>query len=74
MKKLLLILCLIILVGCNENLNNEQQDRIPVKENDVYYDVLTFDGCQYIYYKKQMVRGQTLAHKGNCNNPIHICK
>lgn len=43
---------------------------VPVKE----YDVYIIDGCEYIGVHRGPFEGEKvlgLAHKGNCNNPIH---
>lgn len=46
-----------------------------VKHDDV--EILVIDKCQYIVYKE--VEGSNraygyMAHKGNCNNPVHCYK
>ena len=43
-----------------------------IKQGDV--EILTIDGCQYIVYKEAEGANHAygyMAHKGNCNNPIH---
>ena len=36
--------------------------------------IITFDDCEYLIYKEEHDANETMgfmAHKGNCNNPIH---
>lgn len=38
------------------------------------YEILVVDGCQYILYienRRTTREYRYIAHKGNCNNPIH---
>ena len=40
------------------------------------FEMITFEGCEYLIYKEQPSNNKTMgfmAHKGNCINPIH-CK
>ena len=65
MKKYIGILVIafgILLTGCDDN---------PVKsaEDGTEYKIETIDGCQYVY--RSGGNQGYMAHKGNCNNPIH---
>ncbi len=64
--KSLFILCLVICFSsCGERTK-------ATKLNTEYssYDLIELDGCEYYRAK----HGKQLAHKGNCNNPIHNCR
>lgn len=62
--------------GCTEDSQSRSNPGIVYLEesgvSSVYteYDVLRIDGCQYI---QTTYRHDQLAHKGNCDNPIHVC-
>lgn len=70
-----LILLTTILIGCNKNegfvgwYNAINHDGL-IKD----HRVITIDNCQYIMYDAGSGYSGNgfLAHKGNCNNPIHI--
>ncbi|WP_207509457.1 hypothetical protein [Telluribacter humicola] len=46
-----------------------------LRNNDVNigrYDIAVIDGCQYIVLgRKDNTESKSIAHKGDCNNPIH---
>ena len=56
MKKLLILLAICLLVGCNEFFE--------------YHTSVIFviEGCEYITVKGLY----GFCHKGNCSNPIHV--
>ena len=70
-----------ILTGCEETVQKDEDTPLEHKAEEIIHsilkgdvEVLVIDGCQYIVYKE--VEGTNLAygfmaHKGNCNNPIH---
>jgi hypothetical protein len=71
--KLIVVLFIIfVLTGCMKNIEQRRQsitydnliEELPVQ----YYYVFRIDGCQYIWLSQH---GE-FAHKGNCDNPIHI--
>jgi hypothetical protein len=68
MKKfLLIILSLIILVSCEDNLPKSSQPTVLSDVKSV--EVMVYDSCEYV-----VVGHGTRAwgsHKGNCKNPIH---
>jgi hypothetical protein len=66
--------CIWLMTGCETTEHKPRQ--ISVTEintevtKDLHFNIYKIDGCEYIggtYYK-----GFYLAHKGNCQNPIHI--
>lgn len=60
------IIVIMLLLSCNS------PDKKEVKtENKMEYIVFEIEGCEYIWYKIYSQYGQTMAHKGNCKNPIH---
>ena len=77
MKKLLLILFVVTLFGCDDNeglLGGHNETNVDGLVKD--YKTVEIEGCDYILY--DVVKGYGLAgfmaHKGNCNNEIHKCK
>lgn len=58
MKKLIFILSVLFVVSCNQR------------------EVIVIEGCEYIEDQSYNGNGYTttLAHKGNCSNPIHQIK
>lgn len=68
MKKMLFIMCLVLLLsGCVKIPDEKTHDS---EQNSIY--VTRIGDCQYIKY---IVRGGFgYTHKGDCDNPIHIYK
>mgnify|MGYP001766125144 CR=1 FL=1 len=68
MKKMLFIMCLIlILSGC---MNIPKEGTVDSEKRVVY--ITKIGDCQYIKFS---VKGYwAYTHKGDCNNPIHIYK
>jgi hypothetical protein len=68
MKKfLLIILSLIILVSCEDNLPKSSRPTVLSDVKSV--EVMVYDNCEYV-----VVGHGTRAwgsHKGNCKNPMH---
>ena len=64
-------LIIILIISCNA-------DRSVIEENTVKSGfsegiaILNIDGCEYVWVKRGY--GAGLTHKGNCNNPEHVCK
>jgi len=81
MKKLLLIVVFFMtLVSCNNDNLGKNEERFAQGSNAVNvdniknnYDVIEIEGCEYIVYTEYHGYGGYgfMAHKGNCNNPIH---
>lgn len=66
MKTLYTLCVLLMLAGC------EPKDGDKT-ESERYYTI-TYEGCEYLrtgteHYSQEA----TMAHKGNCKNPIHQC-
>lgn len=64
----LVAVCIALLSGCSlsEGVDN---DLHPEKS----YRVVSIEGCEYIFVSRRPWQGNmSLAHKGNCKNPIHI--
>lgn len=60
-KILVLLIGTFMLMGCGSK-NYTAETLITLNGiNEIRYD-----GCQYIVF------GERMAHKGNCNNPIHV--
>ena len=84
MKKVLLILLVLCLIGCQskpaKEVTNDLQAQsvitlLPTEEGHCKYMMLTYDvvydGCDYIITRPYNGNEITLTHKGNCRNPIH---
>ena len=56
---------LLFVIGCTNDGNYEE--RIEVDAN-IEYKLFRIDKCEYIWYKNYRHSGQTLTHKGNCDN------
>lgn len=77
-----IILTAIVLTGCNEFVHSERNDLLEseVEENGLAelendFEVILLDSCQYVLLKKQQGSNRGygyMAHKGNCDNPIHL--
>jgi hypothetical protein len=67
MKLLTLILSLIILVSCEDNLPKSSRPTVLSDFKDV--EVMIYDSCEYVVAGRG--KYQWGAHKGNCKNPIH---
>ncbi|WP_349352528.1 MULTISPECIES: hypothetical protein [unclassified Flagellimonas] len=40
-----------------------------------HFETIVFEGCEYLVYKEEPDSNSAfgfMAHKGNCNNPIHV--
>jgi hypothetical protein len=51
-----------------------EQEIKKIPENEL--TVILYEGCEYIIYKEDKDANSSfgfMAHKGNCNNPIHKC-
>ena len=68
---LLVTLILIMLSGCSKTLENFGKEVMTNKSENLLknYQILVIDSCQYIMGSSY--NEGYLAHKGNCNNPIH---
>lgn len=72
MKKLLIAVMLLTLVSCDETNLEAKEAKITgyfINANREPLDVITVDGCQYLY--GDWGSGSVLTHKGDCNNSIH---
>jgi hypothetical protein len=73
---------LLITIGCDRKKDQEEDSVIEQMTETALHnaqnkdaEVIVIDGCEYIIYsiKKDYNDGYGfMAHKGNCNNPIHI--
>lgn len=47
-----------------------------INEIDIHdLEIIVIDKCEYVFYKKSQNTNRGfgfMAHKGNCNNPIHF--
>lgn len=71
MKKLLLFIVFVFsLCSC---VNNDPTREIINIGNNIEYEIITIDGCEYIlgWDNNAYNGGYFLTHKGNCKNPIH---
>lgn len=74
MKKLILIFITIgLFTSCTINQKQPCNGDIPEPTLDGY-TVKRYDGCQYLEKTRTILdKGYGyLAHKGNCDNPIHL--
>lgn len=63
MKHTLLgLIAALFVVGCSSNKPNR------VEIDGGYYTTVQFDGCEYLVSTSD----KSIAHKGNCKNPIHL--
>ena len=74
-------ICALLVFGCEQQKQKKEDSSLEsktekilhsIKEDDL--EILTIDGCQYIVYKETIGANHSfgyMAHKGNCNNPIH---
>ncbi|HEV7348509.1 hypothetical protein [Telluribacter sp.] len=63
---LLMVLSTVFFSSCSRNVLRDSNASIGK------YDVANIDGCQYIVVESYRNKeGVAMAHKGNCNNPIH---
>lgn len=72
MKKLFIAVMLLTLASCYKpNVETKSTGHVinPAREP---LDVVTVDGCQYLY--GDWGSGTVLTHKGNCNNPSHALR
>jgi hypothetical protein len=70
MKRVILALALIGLVSCKETGKPEaKKETAHLTIDGRTVDIVTIDNCQYLWVYRY--KGAALAHKGNCNNPIH---
>jgi hypothetical protein len=69
-KNLISAMVLMVLASCEEpNVHPKSTKYIVGKGYGRELEVYEFEGCEYFYL--QYDRGASLAHKGNCKNPIH---
>jgi uncharacterized lipoprotein NlpE involved in copper resistance len=61
----LLALVLLGVLGCKKD-----YDIVSEKETQPRHKIIYIDNCQYI--TMGTTNSGFMAHKGNCNNPIHI--
>jgi len=82
MKKLICYSILLFLFSACESETQKSEDEEQeenteqlINEIDMHdLEILTIDNCEYIFYKKSPGTNKGfgfMAHKGNCNNPIH---
>jgi len=69
MKKLKYLLILPILLSCGENSIDGETTL------NKSHEIIVIDSCQYILYNSYAgnIGYGFFSHKGNCNNPIHVC-
>lgn len=67
MKKIISIFIVLTLLSCVE--------RSPVPTvysvDDQGFRIITIEGCEYLLQESISSTRGYMAHKGNCNNPIH---
>lgn len=63
MKKLLLVLMMLPVVGCDSPATNGKQEVYKVNQ----FDVAIIDGCEYIV-SYGYANCPSYSHKGNCKN------
>ena len=64
MKKILLIITVAMICSCENS---------SVPSSDSEFNTIIIEGCEYLVrtdYSGNVGYGH-MAHKGNCNNPIH---
>ena len=79
------ILCgllLILFIGCQPQTQYEDASLTEIETIELInkidlhdLEILVIDKCEYIFYKKSPTTNRGfgfMAHKGNCNNPIHF--
>ena len=64
MKKLILLLTVCLLMGCQIR---AVKDPPAILAEKLY--TFEYEGCEYVVYENGFSGGVT--HKGNCSNPIH---
>jgi protein involved in sex pheromone biosynthesis len=76
MKKLkisvIVIAATILLTACDSDV--PKTDEQIVQSNVGKFEVVTIDGCEYLYRNNRTYHGYyvaTLTHKGNCSNLHH---
>ncbi|MFH4967490.1 hypothetical protein V8G61_04720 [Gaetbulibacter sp. M240] len=86
--KYLMIVISLISFSCKDKLHDQileeqkkEQDSISKTPEGItskiennHFEVITFEGCEYLIYKEQPSNNKAMgfmAHKGNCSNPIH---
>ena len=67
---MLIALLLFVLTDCRNDKGRQQTIRLEfIDEIDIpQYRIYRIDGCQYVWLR----HNGEFAHKGNCDNPIHI--
>jgi hypothetical protein len=80
MKKFIFyaFVCLILLIvfGCDKHQGALGfTNKVNIEGLKESHRVINIDGCQYIVYDAGSGHNSNgfMAHKGNCNNEIHIC-
>lgn len=71
------LLLVIVMSGCEDvpYTSDVKQPIIEVRQGIIVeYKEITIDSCQYIIVYNDNTAGQSVVHKGNCNNPIHKAK
>lgn len=78
-NSILFTILLLLFTACGESNSHEKDNSLiapvqSIKNELIKKDIkiIVIDECQYILFKEQegSLRGY-MAHKGNCNNPIH---
>ena len=74
MKKIIALIILCSLIGCNDIPNGKQINH-PSNSNKPLHNfrLVDIDGCEYIEVDAGIAESAvySLTHKGNCKNPIH---
>lgn len=63
------LLFLSLLASCGQSNVNRTHTNYRVNSDNAPLELITIDGCQYLY--GAWGNATVLTHKGNCNNPIH---
>lgn len=69
MKKLILLIFIISVVGCTGDRWKRPEDDDNGKTVMMGINVIVVNGCQYVLWRK--MKSSAMVHAGNCNNPEH---
>ncbi len=81
-NKTTIALFTVVLLSCQSETTKESApiEDLPVVDRRIRsvstnrFEVITYDGCEYLIYKDEVDSNSDygfMAHKGNCSNPIH---
>lgn len=70
MKKLFILSFLFLLITACETSESLNKQKTGLKSGGSDIEIIIIDNCQYIKFTEGY--SGYMAHKGNCNNTIHI--